>query len=255
MRHSVSFWTCIVILFGTKPTLIAHALLASVPFHLLLHTNRTVDLKVKEEFWAFYWYWELGIGRIVGGDGWKEKNRHYTTISKAPFPKDPKKELVDVSAEAFLVLLWDNCFDKWHHGLAYCKEQDVVIKRPPQKRTKANKHHLMFQAKWTTQDGGQKKNKSGWSKAGLDRYNELHLMIFKAKHGDLSEKVLQEYQKKKQSPPIKEEWMQVEETMLAAIRKLRGLTKASAAEERMEQAANAVPVPVQKPTKIRAFLF
>ena len=55
---------------------------------------------------------------MIGKDGWGANKRHYETISEAPMPEiepllGPKKLLIGPSTEAFTVLLYENCREKW----------------------------------------------------------------------------------------------------------------------------------------------
>ena len=159
------------------------------------------------------WYWLMGLNRIMAVEYWGDKEKWYTTISRAVFPPDPNKKLFDISTEAFLVLLWENCFDKWTAALKWLEENPG--KKLP-KRTKTNKNDPMFQAKYTTQDGGQQRL-GGWEAEGIERYNEIYDLIGNAKYND--------YLGPKQV--VKPEWVKFEHDFLAKIRGEKGFTASS----------------------------
>lgn len=117
--------------------------------------------------------------------GWDERERHYTTISEAVFPADPAKKNFHISTEAFLVLLWENCRDKWQACLQWLANPANRGQKLP-KRTKTNKHMDIFQSRYTTQDGGQQRM-GGWTPEGITRYNEIFRLIEQAKYDNLGE--------------------------------------------------------------------
>ena len=126
-------------------------------------------------------YWEVVLGRITGSKGWEEGDRHYTTISRAVFPydNDSSKKLIDVSMEAFAVVLWENNLYRWQAQLQWLVDNPTPTKIP--KRVKENKHLDIFKGKYTNQDKGQAKF-GGWSPEGLTRYNEIYDDIVACKY-------------------------------------------------------------------------
>lgn len=167
---------------------------------------RDIDLDNEEEYKAFKWYWEVGLRKVGGVTGWDERIRHFTTISRAPFPQDPSLKLFDISTEAFFVLLWDNCLDKWTSSLAWMKKNPG--KKIPTRKT-TNKHMDIFKTKYTTQDGGQRKM-GGWSGKGIARYNELYDLIGTEK--------FEGYGTPDQSATPKQAWTDFEEAFLVLLR-------------------------------------
>lgn len=167
---------------------------------------RDIDLTDPGEYTAFKWYWEVALRKVGGVAGWDKRIRHFTTISKAPFPQDPSLQQIDISTEAYVVLLWDNCFFKWNETLVWKK------KHPNRKLTARRvntKHMTIFKAQYTSQDGGQKKL-GGWGPEGINRFNAIYDAISAAK--------FEGYGTDDQSETPKESWTKLEKDFLARLR-------------------------------------
>lgn len=168
---------------------------------------RNIDLNNDEEVVAFKWYWEVALRKIGGVLPWSERIRHFTTISRAVCPQDPSLLWMDISTEAFLVLLWENCLPKWTETLAWKKANPS---KKAVKRSKTTKNMKQFKAKFTTQDGGQKPF-GGWGPTGITRFNEIYDLIGAAK--------FEGFGTKDQSATPKESWMKLEDDFLVRLRK------------------------------------
>ena len=167
-------------------------------------------------------YSEVVLGRIAGSKGWEEGDRHYTTISRAVFPHDKtgNMKLIDVSMEAFAVLLWENNHFRWTAQLQWLKEHPGATKIPD--RIKANKHLDIFKGKYTNQDKGQAKF-GGWSTAGLERYNKIYDDICASKYTDPKTPTYE---------TINKDWHDAEEAMLEKLRAELGISSFSKEGER-----------------------
>ena len=92
-----------------------------------------------------------------------------------PYMIDPEakeapklKKIFTASSEAFTVLMYDCCFDKWNAMYTYIQEHGALVQKD-----KENKQHLaIFRSKYTDQDGGQQQY-GGWTDAGLEEQSKL----------------------------------------------------------------------------------
>ena len=182
-----------------------------------------------EEWTKMKFYWEVVLGRVAGSKGWEEGDRHFTTISRAVFPHDSSgnKTLMDVSMEAFAVLLWESNHFRWTAQLKWHQEHPELNRIP--KRVTANKHLDIFKAKYTSQDKGQAKF-GGWSPEGLERYNVIYDDICASKYTD---------PKKPTQDTINEDWHAVEEAMLEKIRDELGISSSSKEGEKKRRKSNS----------------
>ena len=153
----------------------------------------------------------MGIKKIAGVSGWGDRVRLYTTLSRAKFPRDPALPWLDISSEAFFVVLWENCSAKWKESLIWKKANPS---KKALERNKATKHLPQFKAKFTTQDGGQKPF-GGWGGTGINRYNAIYDLIGAAKFDG--------YGTKEQSKTPKESWTKLEDDFLLKLRSDLGI--------------------------------
>ena len=137
---------------------------------------RQVDLDTEDGYKLFEFYHEKVVAKGIGNHNFGEAIRKYHTISEAlvEYKSAPVKKAAHPRAEAFLVLVYENNYVKWH-------EVDKWIKEHPgesfPKRDKNNPELTAFlRAKWTDQDGGQVAF-VGWDDDGLDRFDELNKAI------------------------------------------------------------------------------
>lgn len=134
------------------------------------------------EFEVMVWYWDVLMRKVMGKIGWDVSDRHYTTLTKATFPHDRKVPNFDVSSEAFVVLVYENCYQKWTKTMEW-KQANPGQKLPT--RSKTNKNDPIFKTIYTSQDSGQQKN-GGWTNLGIERYNGIYDAISKVKFNDFS---------------------------------------------------------------------
>ena len=115
-------------------------------------------------------YWNALIPKVAGHKNWGPSKRHYELMSFGLCTDEGVANgdgLVTCSDEAFLAVLWENCFKKWRYK-AQCASQG---KKPDDK-------HDDMKTPCTDSKGGQKKC-GGWNKEGIKRHSELKDMIQK----------------------------------------------------------------------------
>ncbi len=62
----------------------------------------------------FCFYTDKLMPTVVGSEAWGKNIRHYTLLSEATIDDDGEsKQLITASTEAFLVVLYENCHNKW----------------------------------------------------------------------------------------------------------------------------------------------
>lgn len=123
----------------------------------------------------FVFYWDV-ILPVVAGAGqktWGPNKRHYELISDARAVDDPSKPLFGHSTEAFVVVQWENNYDRWLASYAYKKEHNV--KKLPTRKGDL-KDADFFDGKFTDQNGGQQAY-GGWTEKGLQQFNSYQEMI------------------------------------------------------------------------------
>ncbi len=141
---------------------------------------RQVDLDDDEERDVFFWYWEKLIPAAVGCYNWSDKVKYYKIISAAKCKKNPSEKVVTTASEAFIVLLWENCYEKW---VAVRMEYHNNPEWKMPKRTKEDKNKPYFKTLYSKQDGGRQ-DFGGWTSAGHKRFHEIQDLIKEAKEDD-----------------------------------------------------------------------
>lgn len=114
-------------------------------------------------------YWNILLPKCAGHSSWGPNKRHYCLISTGELDDSDEDAvgLVSASDEAFMAVLWENCYKKWWY-----KEQCKRNKQDP------NEEHEAMQTPFTDAKGGQKKF-GGWTAAGIERYDALIELIEK----------------------------------------------------------------------------
>ena len=177
------------------------------------------QVETDEEKEVFEWYWEDLLAAVVGVADWGPNTRHYTTITQAQVriedlhktkSSDPET-LITRSHEAFVVVLYDNCYGKWMAMHKYLEEN-------PGKKVADNPNaKTEYEGKYTDSKSGQKVF-SGWKPDGLAKFNAVQAQIAQSRNSD--------------SPDGKENILQVERDCLASLREKRGLQAPDAETER-----------------------
>ena len=125
----------------------------------------------------FLWYWEHLLSKVGGKNSWGHSIRCYGTISKHSLPDDPKKKYITSSDEALVLVLYENCGQRFPYT-AECMT----------KGRKVDQDHPRYQSRWSDARAGQCKW-GGWNLDGRKRYKELRGKISKAKRKEHVEAV------------------------------------------------------------------
>lgn len=148
------------------------------------------------------WYTDILLPKVAGSESWGRGYRHHHRISEA-INKDTKHKCIAPGTEAFLVLLFEGCEEKWRY-LAECKLQ----------KTKPDRKDPRCTCKYTNPEQGQSPW-GGWNKEGKTRFKNLQAKIKEARQGD----GVKEY----------------EDTILVALRKKHGLDASATKTRRTEE--------------------
>jgi hypothetical protein len=134
--------------------------------------NMSIDAlnqpKHKLEKELFLWYYDDWLPAILPREFWREDIRHYKLLTDTVEIAGKQKVLVTVASEAFGLLMWENCHDKW---VNYFKLKDDFGEKAPVptgKQPGADKH----QAKWSDSTSGQVKY-GGWKDEAYDFFENL----------------------------------------------------------------------------------
>ena len=143
-------------------------------YHLFLKCAlRDIDVNDPAEMKVFLWYWEHILSKNGGFSMWHKDEIRFSqlpsecTYKFEHYEKDFK--LFPASTEAFFVLLYDNCIDKWKEH-AQWKHDHPKVRLPIM--NKENKDEPLHKTKYTITDIGQQKY-GGWSNEGLEAFNQL----------------------------------------------------------------------------------
>ena len=159
------------------------------------------------------WYWDQAIPKVAGHCHWGSGKRHHMLMSTAKQdPNNPDSQYyVSPSDEAFLVLLWENCHDRWR--FEYEKEQaeklaaeagdseGTATKKGKKRKNREGNEDSDLEDDDDDNDGddGEKPKDprsvspytmtkagaqrfGGWNKAGRKRYRELLDLITEARN-------------------------------------------------------------------------
>ena len=73
-----------------------------------------INPKNADEMKVYAWYWDKLLPGVGGAKHyWSPSIRHHCTISKAHLNNAENKLCIPVSSEAFIVLVYEGCYDKW----------------------------------------------------------------------------------------------------------------------------------------------
>jgi hypothetical protein len=125
---------------------------------------------------AFRLYHQDLLGKVLGKEHWDSWIRNYSTISSAKEPGTPTEanELCVVpNTEAFLVILFDNCWVKWHYV--------AELKKAGKKDSKRKDDR--WKTKYIDANAGVAKW-GGWNKAGRKAVKDLAKLIDAARKED-----------------------------------------------------------------------
>lgn len=123
-------------------------------------------------------YWDELIPKVAGHNKWGPGKRHYKLMMEARVDNDPNKQkLVTSSDEAFLVVLWENCIDRW---LVESEDAQLVAQG---KKNEIDPKDPRRTAPYTLPKGGVRRF-GGWSKEGRKRYRQVKGLIRESQDQD-----------------------------------------------------------------------
>jgi len=119
------------------------------------------------------WYLDDWLPEVVGHDFWDQTNRTTRRVTdKIHLPGDKsgnKKVLVPITGEAFGLLMFANCRERWIESFA-CQAKNNG-KKPPQYR-KNNPETHKYKNKWSSSRGGRQIG-GGWDEEAFKYYNSM----------------------------------------------------------------------------------
>jgi hypothetical protein len=119
------------------------------------------NIETDEEYEVFVFYCKELLSRVVGAAEWSKKSCCFKTMSSA-MRQNTKIPLISPSDEAFVVLVVDNCLERWTEE-RIAEDVRATGKNPPKKAVNG---------KYTRCNAGQVVF-GGWSPDGLKYYNDL----------------------------------------------------------------------------------
>lgn len=127
-------------------------------------TRKKDLMKGAENKLLFDYYVDVLLVKVAGTDLWNRKYRHFCRLSTAVH-SDTNQPCITPGTEAFLVLLFEGCEEKWKY-LAECKKE----------KKKHDRKNERCRCLFTNPEAGQCPF-GGWSKAGMKRFKELQELI------------------------------------------------------------------------------
>ena len=117
-------------------------------------------------------YWNVLIPKVAGHSSWGPNKRHHGLLSFHKEDPNDKDAIPYVSAsdEAFLAVLWMNCYNKWAYK-AECSRNN----------TEPDANHEAMQTPYTNAKGGQKRF-GGWTADGIKKFDDLKAKIDKNRY-------------------------------------------------------------------------
>ena len=142
-----------------------------------LASLQAINKEVEENRDFFEWYWECLLPCIGGKHCWGYSVRNYTTISHGKFPDDPEKKYVTSSDEALVVILFENCGQRFPFSAqlkaeGVTKLDEKTHMKDPKYQSKYSQDHL-GNVQW-----------GGWTDQGRKRYRTLRGIIATNKRKD-----------------------------------------------------------------------
>lgn len=118
----------------------------------------------------FVWWWDSFLPAVAGNTYWRATIRHAQTITSATHNGN---QCIPKGTEAFAVLLYENCHDKWVQMITKSENFSKKIVIP---KKKGNEETQKFAGKYSSSKLGQA-SYGGWSPEGKKRFNELCSLI------------------------------------------------------------------------------
>jgi hypothetical protein len=157
---------------------------------LLLRGFDPKDPKNEDIMEIFMWYWDEFLPKVPGFGGiFKDSQRRYATISKCAPKNDPEAPYITPQMEAFAVVAFLNCKEKWiqykkikaehpNKTIVPCTYVKGTKNEGPVGEYVVDGKHLRVYGEageYTSATGGQKRY-GGWSVKGLKKYKQLKKM-------------------------------------------------------------------------------
>ena len=117
----------------------------------------------------FLWYWQFLLPKICGKNRWGQSIRNFGTISGHSVPGKAERKYVTPSDEALVLLLFENCGQRFPYTAKCLKNH-----------TKPDKNAEQYQSKWTNAKIGQVKW-GGWSLEGRKRFLTIQQKVSKVR--------------------------------------------------------------------------
>lgn len=153
--------------------------------------RRSLDQKKPEDLEIFAWYMDKFLPKCVGNAKiFAEPHRRYAIISEAAPKKTPNKPYVTIYDEAFAVLGFENCRERWithqkiktlhkRKRIVPCKyKKDGTVGVENDFEVDGNTVRVFgdnSSGKYTESDAGRKKH-GAWTNVGLKRWDDLKKM-------------------------------------------------------------------------------
>lgn len=125
--------------------------------------------KYEQNMDFFMWYWEELLPKVTGKFRWGHGIRYTGIISKHTHPDDPKTKYISASDEALVLLIYENCGQRFPY-VAECHKNNVDVDQSDPK----------YQAKWSDSTQGQAKF-GGWNFAGRERFGNIRRVLAKVR--------------------------------------------------------------------------
>ena len=126
----------------------------------------TEPAKIAKEL--FLWYYDEYLPAVLPKEFWKEDIRYYQLLTDTTTIAGKEKVLVTVTAEAFGLLMWENCRKKWCNFCDYKDKHGEKAPIPTGKEPGAEQHL----AKWSDGKEGQVLY-GGWKEEAYDRFEQI----------------------------------------------------------------------------------
>lgn len=121
----------------------------------------------------FLWYYDQYLPAVAGKDYWGTKIRWYNLPTDLMKVGGEQKVILTVTSEAFGLLIYENCREKWMK-IFDAKKKDSDFEIPRSKDEGAEEYY----AKWSDANAGNVKF-GGWAEEAFDRFDALKKWITK----------------------------------------------------------------------------
>ena len=133
---------------------------------------RKINAKTDYDREIFKWYWLCLLPAVCSKYRWGENLRRNCPISTGVHINDPSKTLVTHTDEAFVLVTYENCDQRW----PYCMECKRNQEKPDKKADR-------YQTRWCDDSAGQNRF-GGWTNEGRARFVRHAKKIALAKKGN-----------------------------------------------------------------------